>query len=69
MLNPKFIENNEDVVILTKSEYEKLLSELSDYKEKAHVFSDAFNDAYSQIEKKDGAATFSNFKKERGWSD
>ncbi|GAB2023569.1 hypothetical protein RyT2_26460 [Pseudolactococcus yaeyamensis] len=34
MMNPKFIEHDEDVVILTKSEYDNLQAELADTKAK-----------------------------------
>lgn len=67
MLTPKFIHNDEEVVILSKSEYDQLLAELAEQKEKTQVMSRAFDDAYHQIEGKDDAVSFSDFKKMQGW--
>ncbi|GAB2023182.1 hypothetical protein RyT2_22560 [Pseudolactococcus yaeyamensis] len=66
-------------VILTKNGYgkyavveleflESLIDELNDYREKAHVYKKAFDDAYRQVEKKDEKSlSFSDYKKEKGW--
>lgn len=55
--------------ILDLEYFDKLLDELKEYKEKAHVFEKAFNSAHDKLEGKDKSISFDEFIKRERWED